>query len=63
MADDEQAERRRPRGAAKLADLTLIVRVPGRPADVRVFTDAEGPDAERYAAEHGATVEPLGTVQ
>ncbi len=63
MADDERAERRRPRSAAKLADLTLIVRVPGRPADVRTFTDAEADAAQRYAAEHGSTVEPLGGTQ
>ena len=63
MADDERAERRRPRSAAKLADLTMIVRVPGRPGDVRTFTDADADEAQRYAAEHGSTVEPLGGVQ
>lgn len=62
MADDERAERRRPRSAAKLTDLTMIVRVPGRPADVRTFTDAEADEARRYAAENGSTVEPLGSV-
>ena len=62
MADDERAERRRPRSAAKLADLTTIVRVPGRPGDVRTFTDAEADEALRYAAENGSTVEPLGGV-
>lgn len=41
MSDEERSERRRPRNAARLVDLTLIVRVPGRPADVRTFTDAE----------------------
>lgn len=63
MADDERAERRRPRSAAKLADLTMIVRVPGHPADVRTFTDAEADEAQRYAEAHGATVEALGGVQ
>lgn len=63
VADDERTERRRPRGAAKLADLTMIVRVPGRPADVRTFTEAEADEAQRYAAEHGTTVEALGGVQ
>ena len=51
MADDERAERRRPRSAAKLADLTMIVRVPGRPADVRTFTERiETARAERCRA-------------
>lgn len=63
MADDERAERRRPRASAKLADLTMIVRVPGRPADVRTFTDAEADEAQRYAESNGATVEPLGGTQ
>lgn len=62
MADDERVERRRPKSSAKLADLTLIVRVPGRPADVRTFTDAEAVEAQRYAEQHGTTVETLGTI-
>lgn len=63
MADDERTERRRPRTSAKLADLTMIVRVPGRPADVRTFTDAERDEAHRYAEQNGTTVEPLGGIQ
>lgn len=62
MSDEEWSERRRPRSAAKLVDLTLIVRVPGRPADVRTFTDAEAAEAQRYADQHGATVERLGAL-
>ena len=49
------------RARANIADLTLIVRVPGRPADVRVFTDAEKDDAHKYASCVGGTVEPLAT--
>lgn len=47
------------RAGAKLADLTLIVRPPGRPDAIRTFTDAEREQAETYAAAAGATVEPL----
>ncbi|MDF0532278.1 hypothetical protein P0W64_21215 [Tsukamurella sp. 8F] len=63
MADDERAERRRPRTSAKLGDLTLIVRVPGKPAAVRTFTAAEAAEARRYAEQHGSTVEQLGSIQ
>lgn len=42
----------------KLADLTLIVRPPGKP--IKTFTDGELAAAQAYAAEHGGTVEPLG---
>jgi hypothetical protein len=47
------------RSPATLADLTLIVRPAGKPQGVRAFTDAERAEAELYAAEHGAVVEPL----
>ncbi len=36
-----------------IADLTMMVRVPGQPAAVRVYTEAESDDAARYAAETG----------
>lgn len=52
--------RQRPtRSDATLADFTLIVRPPGRPAAIRVFTDAQRADAESYAAANGAVVETL----
>lgn len=52
--------RQAPKSApAKLADLVLIVRPPGRPQDIRTFTEAERADAERYATETGGTVEAL----
>lgn len=61
MTNDEHSERRRPtRGGPTLADLTLIVRTPGRPAGVRAFTDSEEPEAVRYAEQNSATVERLG---
>jgi hypothetical protein len=47
------------RSPAALKDLTLIVRPPGRPADIQTFTEAERADAELYATETGAPVEPL----
>lgn len=37
------------RGKAGLADLTLIVRPAGRPADIRVFAAEEIVEAEEYA--------------
>jgi hypothetical protein len=48
------------RPPAKLADLELIVKPAGRPDAVRAFTGDERDEAERYAAEAGAEVEPLG---
>lgn len=53
-------QRQKPRsGPVELADLTLIVRPPGQPWDIRTFTDDQRAEAEAYAAEHGATVESL----
>lgn len=43
----------------KLADVTLIVRPPGKPTLVKTFTDAERVAAEAYALEHGGAVDPL----
>lgn len=47
------------RAAVKLSDLTLIVRPPGRPGEIRSFTDAERAEAEQYAAETDSVVETL----
>ncbi|MGE2733871.1 hypothetical protein [Mycolicibacterium vaccae] len=47
------------RPSAPLVDLALIVCPPGRPGDIQAFTERERADAELYAAEVGATVEPL----
>ncbi|WP_117406725.1 hypothetical protein [Mycobacterium marinum] len=43
----------------QLADFTMLVSVPGRPAAVRVFTDDEGDEARDYADEAGGVVVPL----
>lgn len=51
--------RQKPRDHAALSDLTLIVRPPGRPQDIRAFTDGERAEAELCATQSGATVEPL----
>lgn len=51
-----QAPKRPP---ARIGDLSLLVRVPGRPDAVRAFTAAEQGDAETYAAVAGGIVEPL----
>lgn len=55
-----EPHRQQPPSKHRLADLTLIVRPPGKPKLVKVFTDAERVDAEAYALEHGGTVETLG---
>ncbi|MCZ4581713.1 hypothetical protein O4158_22015 [Gordonia amicalis] len=55
------SDRRSPkRGRVDLADLTLIVRPPGRPAQTRAFTDDEQAEAHAYANETGASVDLLG---
>lgn len=56
---DYASRQKSDRGPALLADLTLIVRPPGQPGDIRTFTNAERADAELYAAECGAVVEEL----
>lgn len=43
----------------QVKDFTMLVRVPGRPGAVRVFTDAEEDEARRYATDTGGTVVPL----
>lgn len=62
MSDDgdgglqvRQAPRTRS-GDVCIADLTMMVRVRGQPAAVRVYTDAEHDEAARYAAETGGEV-------
>ncbi|MDV6310027.1 hypothetical protein [Gordonia amicalis] len=58
------SDRRAPkRGRVALADLTLIVRPPGRPAQIRAFTDAERAEAATYASETGASVDLLDEKQ
>ncbi|QGP90576.1 hypothetical protein GKZ92_22930 (plasmid) [Gordonia sp. 135] len=42
-----------------LDDLTLIVRPPGRPADIQTFTDDEIAAATAYATANNAEVEQL----
>lgn len=65
MSDDgngglhvRQAPRTRS-GDVRITDLTMMVRVPGQPAAVRVYTDAEHDEAARYAADTGGEVVPL----
>ncbi|PZT98188.1 MAG: hypothetical protein DI630_20115 [Gordonia sp. (in: high G+C Gram-positive bacteria)] len=41
------------RGRVELADLTLIVRPPGRPADIRTYTADEFDQAQAYAEKAG----------
>lgn len=49
----------RKRAPAAIKDFTMMVRVPGDPAAVRVFTDVERADADTYAADTGGTLVPL----
>lgn len=64
MSDDSsglhvrQAPRSRA-GDVKISDLTTMVRIPGRPAAIRVYTADEHGEAARYAAENGGEVIPL----
>lgn len=64
MSDDvgglsvRQGPRKRA-GDVRVADFTLLVRVEGRPAAVRVFTDDEADEAAQYAASTGGVVVPL----
>lgn len=64
MSDDgsglqvRQTPRKRT-GAGSVADFTMLVRVPGKPAAVRAYTDEERDEADRYAAECGGVVVPL----
>lgn len=52
--------RQSPRGGgAQVADFTMLVRIPGRPAAVRVYTDDEHEEATRYASQNGGVVVPL----
>ncbi len=54
------SDRRAPkRIRAALADLALIVRPLGRPAQIRAFTDAEQAEAHAYASATGASVDIL----
>jgi hypothetical protein len=64
MSDDggglhvRQGPRKRT-GELSVADFTMLVRVPGKPAAVRVYTGEEQDEAARYAAESGGVVVPL----
>jgi hypothetical protein len=46
-------------GELSVADLTMLVRVPGQPTAVRGYSDDERVEAARYAAEVGGVVVPL----
>lgn len=51
-----QAPKRRP---ATVADLTMLVRVPGRPDMIRAFTATEHDEAAQYAAQHNGSIDDL----
>ena len=62
MSDDDSGlhVRQSPRKAeAQIVDFTILVRVPGQPAAVRVYTDAEQGEAAHYASAVGGAVVPL----
>lgn len=50
---------RRRSSAVEVADFTMMVRVPGRPTAIRVFTEDERAEANEYAVETGGTVVEL----
>ena len=43
----------------RVSDFTIMVRVPGQPAAVHVYTDDDRDEAARYAEALGGTVVPL----
>jgi hypothetical protein len=49
----------RRRTDAKVSDFTMMVRVPGRPEAIRMFTAAEDAEARQYATDTGGSVVPL----
>lgn len=46
-------------GNAQVSDFTMMVKVPGRPQAIRVFTATEDAEARQYANDTGGTVVPL----
>lgn len=44
---------------ATLAELTLLVRIPGHPELANAYTDEQAEGARQYAAEHGGTIVAL----
>ncbi|OBK11272.1 hypothetical protein A9W96_11100 [Mycobacterium sp. 1245852.3] len=45
----------------RILDLTMLVRVPGQPAAIRAFTDAERVLAEQYSFEGGGVITAFGS--
>jgi hypothetical protein len=56
LGSSRQSPKRQP---ARVEDLELLVRVPGRPDAIRAFTRGEQAEADAYAAALGGSVEPL----
>lgn len=62
MTDAPGLSERRPptrRRDAKVSDFTLLVRVPGDPSAIKVFTPEEAGDAAEYATATGGVIEDL----
>lgn len=62
MTEDSSYVVQKPRkrtDGVEISDFTMIVRVPGRPEAVSVFTDAEVEEANRYAADTGGAMVSL----
>lgn len=62
MTDAPGLSERRPptrRRNNNVSDFTLLVRVPGNPSAIRVFTSDEAADAAQYAADNSGTIEDL----
>lgn len=55
------SERRPParRSDDKVNDFTMLVRVPGNPSAIKVFTSAQAGEAAQYAADNGGAIEDL----
>lgn len=50
---------RKRNGDAQVSDFTMMVKVPGRPQAIRVFTATEDAEAHQYANDTGGTVVAL----
>lgn len=62
MSDAPGLSERRPparRRDTKVSEFTLLVRVPGDPSAIRVFTPDDADEAAQYAAATGGTIEDL----
>ena len=59
---EQHAEHRKPKGHAKLSELTLLVVVPGTPPKVQAYTEDQRSEAQAFAAKHDVEVRELPSI-